>query len=88
MIDIKSPNFEFLANLDPALMHQAALAERHCLEDPNSALMKLRLFGELLAKNIAARFGVYTDNQSQQIEVLKELKYRDVLDQKACGYVP
>lgn len=23
MIDIKSPNFEFLENLDPALMHQA-----------------------------------------------------------------
>jgi len=45
-------------------------------------LIKLRLFGELLAKNIAARFGVYTDNQSQQIEILKELKYRDVLDQK------
>jgi type I restriction enzyme R subunit len=81
-MDIKSPNFEFLANLDPALMRQAALAERHCLEDPNSALIKLRLFGELLAKNIAARFGVYTDNQSQQIEILKELKYRDVLDQK------
>ena len=82
MMDIKSPNFNFLAKLDLALMQQAALAERFALEDPTSALMKLRLFGELLAKNIAARFGVYTDNQSQQIEVLKELKYRDVLDQK------
>jgi len=46
MIDIKSPNFNFLAKLDLALMQQAALAERNCLEDPNSALMKLRLFGE------------------------------------------
>ena len=82
MMDIKSPNFDFLAKLDGALVQQAALAERFALEDPNSALIKLRLFGELLAKNIAARFGVYTDNQSQQIEILKELKYRDVLDQK------
>ncbi len=46
------------------------------------ALMRLRLFGELLAKNIAARFGVYTKYQSQQNEILKELKYRDILDQK------
>ena len=63
-------------------MHQAALAERYCLDDPNAALIKLRLFGELLAKNIAAKFGVYADAKFQQIEILKELKYRDVLDQQ------
>jgi len=28
MMDIKSPNFDFLAKLDYALMHQAALADR------------------------------------------------------------
>lgn len=82
MPDFSSPNFDFLSNLDPALMHQAVLAERYCLDDPNAALIKLRLFGELLAKNIAARFGVYADTQFQQIDILKELKYRDVLDQK------
>ena len=82
MPDFSSPNFDFLSNLDPALMHQAALAERYCLDDPNAALVKLRLFGELLAKNIAARFGVYADTQFQQIDILKEIKYRDVLDQK------
>jgi len=81
MMDIKSPNFDFPAKLDTALMHQAELAERFALEDPNLALMKLRLFGELLAKNIAARFGVFTD-QSQQNEILKKLKYQDILDQK------
>ena len=81
-MDLKSPNFHFLEAFDPALTLQAALAERYCLDDPTSSLTKLRLFGELLAKNIAARFGVYTDSQSQQHEILKELKYRDVLDQK------
>ena len=82
MTEFKSPNFDFLADLDPPRMHQAALAERYCLDDPYAALVKLRLFGELLAKNIAARFGVYADTQFQQIDILKELKYRDVLDQK------
>jgi len=82
MTEFHSPNFAFLVDLDPPLMHQAALAERYCVDDPSSSLTKLRLFGELLAKNIAARFGIYTDNQSQQNEILKELKYRDILDQK------
>jgi type I restriction enzyme, R subunit len=81
-MDIQSPNFAFLADLDPILMHQAALAERYCLEDPSATLSKLRLYGELLAKNIAARFGVYTDAQTQQAEILKEQKFRDVLDSK------
>jgi type I restriction enzyme R subunit len=81
-MEIHSPNFAFLADLDPILMHQAALAERYCLDDPSSSLTKLRFYGELLAKNIAARFGIYTDSQPQQTEILRELKYRDVLDIK------
>ncbi len=82
MTEFHSPNFAFLADLDPPLMHQAAFAERYCIDDPSSSLTKLRLFGELLARNIAARFGDYTDAQSQQHEILKELKFRDVLDSK------
>lgn len=66
MTEFHSPNFAFLADLDSPLMHQAALAERYCIDDTASSLMKLRIFGELLAKNIAARFGIYTDSQSQQ----------------------
>ncbi|MDM8522193.1 type I restriction-modification system endonuclease [Desulfococcaceae bacterium HSG8] len=82
MKDLKSPNFEFLKDIDPALTHQAAMAERYCLEDPNAALTKLRLFGEMLAKNIAARCGIYTDNRPEQSQILRELKYQDILDQK------
>jgi hypothetical protein len=36
--EFKSPNFDFLADLDPPLAHRAALAERYCLDDPNSVL--------------------------------------------------
>lgn len=82
MPEFKSPNFDFLADLDPPLAHRAALAERYCLDDPNAALVKIRPFGELLAKNIAARFGIYADTQSEQIDILNELKYWDVVDQK------
>ena len=79
---INSPNFAFLEDLDTQLMHQAALAEHYCLVHPSISLTQLRLFGEMLAKNIAARFGVYTDSDFNQFEILRELKYRDLLDSK------
>jgi hypothetical protein len=56
-------------------MHQAVLSECYCIDDPGSSLTELRLFGELLAKNIAAWFGIYTDSQSQLQEMLKDLKH-------------
>ena len=58
-------------------MHQAVLSECYCIDDPGSSLTEFRLFGELFAKNIVARFGIYTDSQSQQQEMLKDLKHRD-----------
>jgi len=81
-MDLKSPNFQFLSDFEPALLRQAAMAERYCLEDPSASLAKLRLFGELLAQNIAARMGVYTEPQTGQTSVLRELRFRDILDQK------
>ena len=81
-MEIHSPNFAFLPDLDPILMHQAALAERYCLDDPSSSLTKLRLYGEFLAKSIAARSGIYTDSQPHQNKILKELKYRDAFESK------
>jgi type I restriction enzyme, R subunit len=79
-MELTSPNFQFLFDLDPALVKQAAMAERYCLTDPSSSLAKLRLFGEFLAKNIAARIGVYTGEFHDQVQVIKELKYQGFLD--------
>jgi len=42
-----SPNFAFLMQYDEVLVRHAALAERYVFDDPNSALIKLRQFGEL-----------------------------------------
>ncbi len=33
-MDLKSPNFKFLSDFEPALLRQAAMAERYCLEEP------------------------------------------------------
>jgi type I restriction enzyme R subunit len=78
-MDIKPPNFQFLKDLDPTLMNQVAMAERYCLDDPSASLGKLRLFGELLAKNIAARMGVYTDSTFEQVKILREKNFATFL---------
>ena len=55
---IMSPNFAFLIQYDEVLVRHAVLAERYVFDDPNSALIKLRQFGELLAQHAAAYTGI------------------------------
>jgi type I restriction enzyme R subunit len=53
-----SPNFSFLARSHAALVMVAIQAEQYLPEDPVTALMKPRRFGELLVQQVAARTGV------------------------------
>ena len=62
-----SPNFAFLAKHDEVLVHHAALAERYVFDDPNSALIKLRQFGELLAQHAAAYTGIAIEEREAQV---------------------
>ena len=68
-----SPNFGFLAKHDVVLVKFAALAERYVFDDANSALVKLRQFGELLAEHCAAYAGIALDEQESFRGVLDKL---------------
>ena len=50
-------NFTHIATYDKALFRLSSNAERYFPGDPNTALIKLRQFGELLAQQVASRFG-------------------------------
>ncbi|WP_165184092.1 type I restriction-modification system endonuclease [Caulobacter soli] len=50
-------NFEFLRPQGQQLVRLAAQAEHYFRTDPNTSLIKLRQFAELLAKEVAARTG-------------------------------
>jgi len=45
-----SHNFNFLAAYDARLVRLCALAETYFHDDPNTCVVKLRQFGELLAQ--------------------------------------
>lgn len=74
-----SPNFGFLAVHDPQLARLGALAERYFADDPNTCLIKLRQFGEVLAQLTAANVGMYTSPDEKQLDLLRRLRDRGIL---------
>src|SRR5437773_4807376 len=75
-----SPNFAFLMQYDEVPVRHAALAERYIFDDPNSALIKLRQFGELLAQHAAAYTGVAVEAHDSQRELLDQLWDRQIIN--------
>lgn len=67
-------NFTHIAAYDKALFRLSSNAERYFPGDPNTALIKLRQCGELLAQQVASRFGLYTGSKESQLELLRRLE--------------
>src|SRR6266540_2143662 len=79
-----SANFTFLASHDPQLVRLDALAERYFQDDPNTCLIKLRQFGEVLAQLAAAKTGRFTSAEERQADLLRRLKFDRVLPQEVA----
>jgi type I restriction enzyme R subunit len=80
-------NFGDLKAIEPLLAGLGALAERYSVDDPNTALLKLRQYGELLTRVVAARSGqLRTADEGQQAETqqarLARLRREGVLPQE------
>src|SRR5262245_16603847 len=67
---MRSSNFEFLRDEWPELADLGALAEQYAHLDPESALVKLRLFGEGLVGSVYHRLRLPRLPQSQFIDLL------------------
>lgn len=73
-MQLVSANFAFLTHHDPQLARLGALAERYFADDPNTCLIKLRQFGEVLAQLTAANAGLFTSAEERQVELLRHLR--------------
>jgi type I restriction enzyme R subunit len=74
-----SPNFVFLKHHEPQLVRLGTLAEHYFSDDPNTCLIKLRQFTELLAQLTAANAGLYRDDRESQLELLRRLRDRGIV---------
>ena len=72
-------NFAYLQAHDEQLVRLGLLAERYFADDPNTCLLKLRQFAELLARLLAAQVGLYTDARETQNDLLYRLRSEGVL---------
>jgi type I restriction enzyme, R subunit len=75
-----SSNFAHLRRYDEQLFRLGSLAERYFPEDPNTALLKRRQLGELLAQQVASRFGIQTPIEETQQLLLRRLEADGVLE--------
>ena len=65
-----SANFEFLKVIDAQLFRLAAQGERYFRTDPNTCVVKLRQYAELMAKDVGARAGLLPNQDIEFSAVL------------------
>ncbi|WP_417794678.1 type I restriction-modification system endonuclease [Terasakiella pusilla] len=73
-MDNNSANFSILENYAPQLMRLGMQAEMYFREDPNTTIIKLRQFAEIMAQLTAAKLRVYIEDDDRQISVLNRLR--------------
>jgi type I restriction enzyme R subunit len=76
-------NFACLREHDEQLVRLAMLAERYFAADPNTCLLKLRQFAELLARLLAARVGLLDSPGEGQYDLLRRLQDQGFLPRQA-----
>ena len=72
-------NFYFLQEHDEQLLRLGMLAEKYFADDPNTSILKLRQFAELLAQLVSTKVGQYVSSQEQQYELLRRLQDQGIL---------
>lgn len=72
-------NFAFLEQGESQLARLGMLSEKYFPDDPNTSLLKLRQYGELLAQRVAAYVGLYTAYDETQHALLNRLYNEQII---------
>jgi ATP-dependent DNA helicase RecQ len=81
---VNSPNFSFLEPSLPALTQLASAAESYADVDPAAAIVKLRQFGEAIARIVATRIGVDDGDSDNQLDRLRTLGKSGAVPRSIC----
>lgn len=80
-------NFEFLHNRWEILSNLGEMAERNLFIDPNTSIIKLRMFGETMTKFICALEEMDETKELTQVERLTQLKRDDLITDEIEDYL-
>lgn len=78
---VATSNFSFLAAHELLLVKLGGQAERYFAEDPNTSLIKLRQYAELLAQKVALSLGISFTSSDDFVNVLNFLRNRGIAKQ-------
>lgn len=81
-----SPNFAHLGTFDEQLVRLGTLAEQYFAADPNTCLLKLRQFAELLAQLVAAKVGLFETPAESQVDLLRRLQEQGILPRETSKF--
>lgn len=84
MAEPQRSNFVHLARLQADLAQLGGRAERFFGEDPNTCLLKLRQFAELMAQQVAAHAGLYVPEEDSQAALLTRLRQQGWLPREVA----
>jgi type I restriction enzyme R subunit len=84
-IEIKSPNFSFLAQHDKLLLLLAAESEYYCFRDPQVSLIKQRQLSEAVAATVAASVGEFKNETEELLLVLNRLEASGILQRDVAA---
>lgn len=80
-------NFQFLHDHWEILSDLGEMAERNLFVDPNTSLIKLRMFGETLTKYICAMEEMDETKELTQVDRLSQLKRDDLISDDIGDYL-
>lgn len=75
-------NFKFLNKYDPRLYHLIDLAKGYPKGDPHASLIRLRQFGELLARLWASKLHLFPEEDELYSDFLDRIKQNGTIDPK------
>ena len=75
----ESPNFGFLSSYQPILVQYAAQAEKYVFDDPNTCLIQLSQFIELLAQQSAVYFGFFLSRVENLVYLPNLFRFKGIL---------
>lgn len=82
--DLSLTNFAHLQVHEEQLVRLGMLAERYFTEDPNTCLLKLRQFAELLAQLTASHVGLFVSDYEKQYDLLQALETHGILPREVA----
>lgn len=83
---LSASNFTFLDEHSPQLSRLGVLAEQYFTRDPTGALIKLRQFGEFVAKDVAAHHAIFPAGTSNFDEILRILNTKGAIPREVSEY--